>query len=360
MSSTTPAPEHPRTPHTPWSRVVAVGVAIAAVVTLIVLAFSWPAVTAEPRDLPVGAVGPDPALEQLATALEDQQPGAVDLVELDDRDAAVEAIERRDVYGAVVLGESPEVLTAPAAGAAPAQLLGGIAAQLQSRLSAQAVAALQESAAQGTPPTEDALPTVTVTEVVPLSPDDPRGTGLTAALFPLLLGGMAGGIAISLAVVGAGRRVLAVAVHAVAGGLVLTAVLQSWFGSLQGDWWVDAGAIALALAAVAALITGCVAVLGTAGIAVGAVTMMLVANPISGATVPPEFLPWHWGTIGQWFPPGASGTLLRDLSYFPAADVAPAWIALGGWTALGVVLSLIGHFRTAGGAEPDAQAALED
>ncbi|WP_418277281.1 ABC transporter permease [Isoptericola jiangsuensis] len=356
----TPPTGHAPAPHTPWTRVVVVGLAIAAVVTLVELAFSWPAVTAEPRDVPVAVVGPADAVQELAETLESQQPGVVDLVETADRDDAVTAVEQRDVVGALVLGPTPEVLTAPAAGSAPTQLMTGLASRLQARVTAQAVAALQQQAAQGTDLPQDGPPTVTVTEVVPLSPDDPQGTGMTAALFPLLLGGMAGGIAISLAVVGAGRRVLAVAVYAVVGGLVLTAVLQGWFGSLQGDWWTNAAAIALALAAVAAPLTGFVALLGRAGIAVGAVLMMLVANPISGATVPPEFLPWHWGALGQWFPPGASGTLLRDLSYFPAADTAAAWIALGAWTTLGVMFSLVGHFRTAGGVEPDVEAALED
>ena len=54
---------------------------------------------------------------------------------------------------------------------------------------------------------------------MPLADSDPRGTGLTAALFPLVLGGMLGGIAISLAIIGAMRRVIAVLVYSAVGGL---------------------------------------------------------------------------------------------------------------------------------------------
>ncbi|MFB7797460.1 hypothetical protein [Isoptericola sp. NPDC056134] len=350
-SDTTAPPVERPAPHTPWGRVVGLGVAVAAVVGVLVLAFSWPAVTAEPKDLPVAVAGPPQAVAGVGAALVEAQPGAVDLLPVADRDAAVAAIQERDAYGAIVLGEAPEVLTASAAGSVTNQLLTGLAPRLQAGLAQQAAAAGGDPAA---------APSVTVTDVVPLSPDDPRGTGLTAAMFPLLLGGMLGGIAISVLVVGALRRVLAVAVYAAVGGGVLVAVLQSWFGVLQGDWWTNAGAAALALAAVAAPITGFVALLGRAGIAVGTVTMMLVANPISGATMPPEFLPWHWGEIGQWFPPGAGATLLRDLSYFPSADAAPAWLALGLWAAAGVLLSLVGHLRTAGGVEPDAEAARDE
>ncbi|MBZ2198644.1 hypothetical protein [Occultella gossypii] len=351
MTTLAPAPDvdAPRlpAPPTPLRRVLALAFAVAAVVGVLVLAFSWPAVTAAPRDVPIAAVGPAPAVVALRATADEAQPGAVELIAATDRDAAVAAIEAREVYGAVVLGEQPEVLTSSAASQATHQLLTGIAGQIQDQLTAGAVAALQEAAAAGAPAADATLPTVTVTDVVPLSAEDPRGSGLAAAMFPLVLGGLAGGIAISLGVVGALRRVVAVVAYAGAGGLLLAGILQSWFGSLQGDWWVNAGVIALALGAIAAPITGLVAVLGRAGVALGAVLMMLVANPISGVAVPPEFLPWHWGAIGQWFPPGASGTLLRDVSYFPAADATAAWLALGLWAGVGVLLSLAGHVRTA-------------
>jgi hypothetical protein len=114
------------------------------------------------------------------------------------------------------------------------------------------------------------------------------------------------------------------------------------------------------LAAIAAPITGFVALMGRPGIARGVVTFLLVANPISAAAIPVEFLAEPWGAIGQWFPPGAAATLLRDLSYFPVADATFPWLVLAAWAAGGILLSMIGHFRTAGGAEPDAEAARAD
>jgi len=326
---------HPEpTTDTPTGRIVGMSVALAAVLAVIVLAFSWPSVTADPRDLPLAITGPAPAVAAATAAVEQAQPGAVSFTAMADRDAAVEAIRTREVYGAVVLGPQPEVLTATAASPIVAQLLGGVAAQLQRGLQAQAGGTGQPA------------PVVTITDVVPLSTDDPRGTGFTAALFPLLIGGMVGGIGISLAVVGALRRVLAVALYAVVGGVGLTAILQSWFGSLQGDWWLNAAAVSLSIAAIAAPITGLVALIGRPGIALGPVLFMLIANPISGANLPPQFLPWVWGAIGQWFPPGASATLLRTLSYFPDAATVFPWLVLAGWAAAGLLLSVVGHART--------------
>jgi hypothetical protein len=378
-----------RPPHTPIARVLGAATLMAAIVAVIVLAFSWPSVTSEPKNLPVAVSGPDASVAQVEAAVDERAEGAIALERVDDRDAAVTAIERREAYGAIVLGDSPtdapEVLIATAANAAVAQTLTGLAAQLQAQIDAQvdaqvqsaleqAAATIQALASGQAPPAGQAPPgagapgaapeipeiTVEVTDIVPFADSDPRGTGLVAAIFPLVLGGMAGGIALTFLVIGAARRVLAVVVYSSLAGLVLTGILQGWYGALQGDFWLNAGAIALALAAIAAPITGLVAVMGRPGIALGAVTFMLVANPISAAAVPVEFLPEPWGAVGQWFPPGAAATLLRDLSYFPDADTTFPWLVLAAWAAGGILLSLIGHFRTAGGAEPDAEAAHAD
>lgn len=347
---------HPAVPPTPIGRVTALGLGLAAIVAVIVLAFSWPSVTADPHELPVVISGPATAVDAAEQALDEAQPGAIAFTEVGDRAEAVTAIERREAYGAIVLGETPEVLTSSAASPVVAQLLGTVATKLEQGVNAQAAAAAAAAGAPGTPPHV----TVAVSDVVPLAEADPRGTGLTAAMFPLVLGGMLGGIAISLGVIGALRRVSAVVLYAAVGGAVLAGILQGWFGSLQGGYWANAAAIGLALAAIAAPITGFVALIGRAGIAVGPVVMLLIANPMSAAAMPREFLPAPWGEVGQWFPPGAAATLVRDLSYFPAADATFPWLVLGAWTLGGVLLSVLGHFRTAGGAEPDAEAALAD
>jgi hypothetical protein len=342
--------------HTPIVRVVGLGLALAALVSVIVLAFSWPSITAAPRDLPIAIAGPAQAVEAAVGAVEDAQPGVIAFQTVDDRGAAVDAIESREVYGAIVLGAEPEVLTSSASSLVTVQLLTAVGGQLEEGVNAQAAAAATAAGAPTAPPHIE----VAVTDVVPLADTDPRGTGLSAALFPLVLGGMIGGIAISIAVIGALRRLLAVGVYALLGGFALAAILGPWFGALQADLWLDTLAIGLALAAIAAPITGFVALFGRAGLAVGPIVMLLFANPISGVALPKEFYPVPWGEVGQWFPPGSAATLVRELSYFPAADMTFPWLVLTAWAVGGAVLSVIGHFRTAGGAEPDAEAADAD
>lgn len=336
---------------TPLNRVVGLALGLVALVAVLVLAFSWPTVTAEPKDLPVAIAGPEQAVEAATQAIDERADGAVALDEVDDREAALRAIEERRVYGAVILGEQPEVLVASGASLAVSQLLTGVAATLQEGVDAQAQAAAAAAGAPAPGPI-----TVAVTDVVPLADTDARGTGIATAMFPLVLGGMIGGIAISLVVIGAMRRVAAVLVYGAAGGLLLAWILGDWFGALHGDYLADAAAIGLTLVAIAAPITGLVALIGRAGIAFGPVVMLLFANPLSAAAMPKEFLVAPWGEVGQWFPPGAAATLLRDLSYFPEADAAFPWLVLGAWAVGGLLLSVVGHFRTAGGARSDAEA----
>ncbi|MFT4233070.1 MAG: hypothetical protein QM606_09890 [Leucobacter sp.] len=204
--------------------------------------------------------------------------------------------------------------------------------------------AAQQAAAGAAALTEFEIPSVevVVTDVVALADSDPRGAVLGVAALPLTMGGMLGAVLISFAITGTSRRLTALAVYGVVGGLALAGILQGWFGGLQGDYWANAGAIGLSLVAISATIVGFRTLLGNAGIGLGAALMFFFANPISGASMPPQFLAGSWGAIGQWFPPGASATLLRGLSYFPDADAAFPWAVIGGWTLLGVLMILAG------------------
>lgn len=333
--------------HTPWLRTVLLAVGSAAIVFVILLAFLWPTVTSTVKDLPIAVAGPPAAAAQVEKQLDSAAKGAFAVTTVDDRSAAVDLIRTRNVYGAIVVGEKPEVLTASANGAAVSQLLGQLAAKLRASAQQQADAAVAAAVASGHAPAGTTAPTITVsvTDIVPLASTDARGLGLTAAAFPLVLGGMLGGILISVLVVGSWRRLTAVVLYAVVGGLGVAATLQAWFGILQGGFWTNALAVGLSMLATAAFIVGMNALLGRIGIVIGAVLTVLVGNPLSAAAQPLQFIVGPWGTVGQWFVPGASVTLLRDLSYFPDANAAFPWLVLTGWALVGVATMLFGHFR---------------
>ncbi|MFJ4169633.1 ABC transporter permease [Paenarthrobacter sp. NPDC089714] len=364
MSATTErtaAPEHRQEPptgtHTPWPHALRTALLAAVAVCTVLLAFAWPSVTAKVQNLPVAAVG---SAEQIAQITSQAPAGALDVRTASSRDDAVNLIRQRQVYGAIVLGTSPEILVASAGSPVASQALTQMGAQMQSQIQAQVIAKLQAALAQaalgaatGAPPQSAqgtqpaAVPQVAVTDVVPLSSDDPRGTGLAVAGLPLAMGGMIGGVLISLLVSGTWRRLGAILAYGVIAGLGLAGILQGWFHTLQGSYWANAGAIGLGVVATAAIIVGLNALIGRAGIAVGAVITLFVGNPLSSLTQPKEFLPAPWGDVGQWMVPGASGTLLRDLSYFPDASAAFPWLVLACWAVAGAVLIAVGHFRNA-------------
>lgn len=320
MSSapTIASPTPPARPHTRWGFSVLFGVVGSLIVGLVVLAFVWPIATASAKDVPIAITGPSAQVAAVEKAVGANASGAIDFHAVSDRDAAVSRIKDRSVYGAIVLGAAPEVLTASAGSPVVTQLLTGVAAQLHG----------------------------SVTDVVPLASTDKNGTGLIAASFPLVLGGLLGGILVSLLVVGVVRRLLALVVYAIAAGFVIALILQTLFGILQGDFLVNVAALALAMLATASIIVGFNALIGPAGIAVGSVITMLIGNPISGASLPQQFLVAPWGEIGQFFVPGAASALIRELSYFPDADNAWRWGVLAAWAAAGLLLSAAGHFRS--------------
>ncbi|WP_156786374.1 hypothetical protein [Microterricola viridarii] len=159
------------------------------------------------------------------------------------------------------------------------------------------------------------------------------------------MGGMIGGILISLPVTGTWRRFGAITLYSLVAGAAVTAVMQPWFGILQGDFAVNWMALSLTFLGTGAFIVGANAVFGRIGIGIGALVTMFIGNPISGAAQPMQFLPGDWGIIGQFFVPGASTTLLRELSYFPEAPQLQSWLVLAVWAAVGIVMMFVGHFR---------------
>lgn len=354
--STGPTPTQERVDRrSPWSAALRMAAIAATIVTVVLLAFLWPTVTSTPKDLPVAVVGDQAAFDRVEAVMDQRAEESGDEAPFDlhragSRDEAVKQVQKRETYGAFVLpqqqGEQLEVLTASAGNASVAQMLTS-AGQAMATGQAQQAAA-QAPAAQKAQILQQALAGPTVTDVVPLSEDDPRGAGLAVASLPLTIGGLLGGVLLSNTVRGTWRRVAGVLAYAALGGLAMVAVLDWWFGLLPAPTLPLWGAISLSLLGTVALIVGLHSAVGTPGIAIGALLTMLVGNPLAGAQAPPEFLPGPFGEIGQFLVPGATGTLVRDLAYFPEASTLLPWLVLAGWVVLGLVLIVVGHHRTGG------------
>ncbi|MFD9501878.1 ABC transporter permease [Streptomyces sp. NPDC060035] len=309
-------------------RAVAVILLVPLMVTLALWAFSWPTARTAPRDLPVGIAGTAPAAEQLQKQFE-RREGAFEIHRYDDAAAARTAIEDRVVYGAVVATEQgPHLLTASAASPVVSQLL--------------------REAVTAAAPAGTAVP---VTDVVAAPGADPRGGALGASILPLALAGVASGALVTLMKLRGARAAVTLSGAATLVGIAATAVAHSWLGVITGDWWTEAGTIGLTVLAIGSAVAGLAALIGPPGIGLGALLMVLLGNPFSGVTSAPELLPEPVGTIGQWLPPGAGGSLLRSVAFFDGSAAGGALSTLAIWVALGLAAVLIGGRNRPGNAD---------
>lgn len=312
----------------PWSAVARAVALLTVAVSVLLTAFAWPSVRSSVHDVPIAVAGPAPAVRQIRAALDERLPDAFEITEVADTAAAEQLIRDREVYGAIDISSgAPQVILASAASAAVAQTLNSIAA------------ALSQTQSQG------ASTATAVRDLVPLPADDPRGAGLAAGALPLVMGGLLAALLLTRLVVGSTRRVIGALAFAVTSGLAVAAILQFWLGSLTGSYWANTGAVALTVAATSLSILGLESLLGYAGLGLGAATMMLIGNPLSGIATAPEMLPGWSGTLGQLLPPGAGGRLLRSTAFFDGHGATHSVIVLATWLTLGILLCLAGSLQ---------------
>lgn len=335
-----------------WTAVTRAVALLTVAVSVLLTAFAWPSVRSSVHDVPIAVAGPAPAVRQISAAVAERLPDAFEVTEVADTAAAEQLILDRRVYGAIdVSSGTPRVIVASAASTAVAQALGSIATALSQP---------QAQSTSTTPPVHD---------LVPLPADDPRGAGLSAGALPLVMGGLLAAVLLARLLHGTTRRISGALAFAVTGGLAVTAILQFWLGSLTGSYWANTGAVALTVAATSLTVLGLQSLLGYAGTGLGAATMMLIGNPLSGTATAPEMLPGWSGTLGQLLPPGAGGQLLRSTAFFAGHGATRPVTVLATWLTLGVLLCLAGSLRprrpahrsVTTTAQPDTQAiALRD
>ncbi|CAM5263658.1 hypothetical protein [Streptomyces narbonensis] len=310
----------------PWPAVARAVTLLTVSISLLLIAFAWPSVRSSVHDVPIAVAGPAPAVQQMTAVLDQRLPDGFEIVEVADTAAAERLIRDREVYGAIDLSSgTPQVVTASAGSAAVAQALNSIATGLGR--------------------TQGVGTAVAARDLVPLPADDPRGAGLAAGALPLVMGGLLAALLLTRLVRGSIRRAVGALAFAVTGGLAVAAILQFWFGSLDGSYAANTGAVALTVAAIALTILGLESLLGYVGFGLGAATMMLIGNPLSGTATAPEMLPDWSGTLGQLLPPGAGGQLLRSTAFFDAHGATRPATVLAAWLTLGTVLCLAGDLR---------------
>lgn len=330
----TPSPADTRPERSPWLKVLMVVVGLSLAVPLMLLAFATPMINSGPEDLPLGISGPEKVTAGLEQKLDQAQPGAFEITQYDSAEAVTGAVHDRDVIGGISVGTDGAITitTTGGAGTPYTSLLKGMGSGL-----------------------EQTGANVTYHDVAPLTEEDPNGTGLRALAMPLVFGGMISAVLLSnLLKTRPGLRILGSLATSVTVGLLVIAVLQFGFGSVDGNYLTTSLALALGVAAISLFILGLESLLGLPGLGLGAVLMMFIGNPLSGMATGWQWLPSPWGLIGQLLPPGSAGTLLRSVAFFDGHGAATSILVLSCWSLLGIALTALSALRQKRATQPAA------
>jgi hypothetical protein len=303
-----------------WAKAVIAVVGTSVLLAVLVIAFALPAARSAPHNVPIGIVGAPAQVDGFRSAAT-----GFAVSPFSNATDAREAIQHRQIYGALVL-DSPtdvEVLIATASSPTAAALIQAFG---------QHTAASTHRA-------------VHIDDVRGFPARDPKGTGLAAGALPLALGGFMGAIVIMMLIANSTGRVLACFGFAAVGGLTVVATLQFVIGTFDGNFWLTSLAGMLGIAATGFVVLGLRELLGGLGLGIAAILLVLLGNPLSGLAGGPEMLPTPWGAIGQLLPPGATGTLMRDVAFFEGHGVAKPLITLTCYLIAGIALYTIGVAR---------------
>jgi len=272
----------------------------------------------QPHDVPVAVVAPAQTVTQIQSALDANAEGAFDLNAYDTEADAREALDGRDVDAVLIPGQGAStLLTASASGAAGATIITKVF-----------TAAAQ---AQGT--------TLTVTDVHPLSAEDPSGSAMFFYLMSVLIPSLGG--ALMLTVSTRLRRsglVTALTGVALVVGAVAVAIADAGTGVLPDAPAQLYAVSVLASAAIAFAVAGLARLGGVAAGGLAALLFFPVGIPSSGGPVGPRYIPEWYAAVGSVLPPGATVEAVRNAVYFDGAALTRPTIVLACWIVAGLVL----------------------
>lgn len=300
------------------AKAASVIIGIPVILGLMLFAFLAPTFASGPAGVPLAISAPEPVIEKLTQASIQQGNDSAPEIATYATDAEVRAaiLEREAVGGLVITAEGATAYTAAGNGAPYVQMVDAFATQLES---------------QGMK--------VNRVELAPTSDEDPQATGIALLGLPLAFGGVISAAAATFLFRGSrvGKMGVLVGIAAL-GALVATWMLHTVYGTLTGQFAMEWLAITMGILATSMLTAGLSALIGTPGLGLGAILTIFLANPLSGLATGPWLLPDGWSTLGQWMPIGATGFLVRSISFFEGNGWGSSWWVLGIWIALGFVL----------------------
>src|SRR5713226_6416331 len=272
----------------------------------------------QPHNIPVGLVGPAPAVQQISSSFATASPGAFDFTTFASENDARAAVDARTVDGVLILGSaSPHLIIAGAAGDG---VTGVIAAAFTNVFKAQGA-------------------TLTLETVHPFASGDAHGLILFFVVVATLISTLASQAV--LFATGRNSRIVArLSLIVVYGALVgMTAMgMAAWIAGGYGDgFWAAAALVALASMAFGAMVGGLARLLGPPGIGLAAL-LMLLSLVSSGGPIGSQFLPDFYRALAPWTIAAQVYTALRGALFFGGAALATPTAVLAGWLVVGLAL----------------------
>jgi len=282
----------------------------------------YPSYKPTPHHVPLGFVGP----RADAAALSSRFRTELSMRTYPSEKAVRHAIEHRQIYGALIERQPrAELIIASAASPTVAQLL-------------------RKSVAPSAQKIE-------VSDVTPISSNDPHGAVIGLLVLPLISVSFAAVLALGALRLRRREYLASLAAYAVLGGIIVTSILKFGFGALPGSFAALAAIVGLTLLAVTLGTAGLHRALGKLGVPLAALLFLFIGSPASGSGSAPEMLPGFWRQVGQFLPLGANGSALRNTSYFDGNSIVGPLLVLSAYAVAGVLLvagaDLVGRWRAA-------------
>lgn len=281
----------------------------------------------KPNAMRIAVVGPPSVASQVEGQLAQAAPGGFDVRRYATESDARSGVHDQRIAGAFVSDPAGRrLLLAGADGANVTNVLraafGAAAAANHQRLAVEDLAPLPEHDARGT----------SAFFVV-------AGTTLGSLIFGVVLF-FAGGHAVTTPL---RLRLALIAGFSIAAGLVMATATEVVAGGLGDHFWSVAGIAAL-LAAVISLITAAVVRwIGTPGVALSSLFLMLFSLPATGGAIGPEFVPDFYRGIAPALPSHAALLALKGSVYFDGGDTAGPLAILAAWAVGALLIQLGAH-----------------
>ncbi|MCZ0210924.1 ABC-2 transporter permease [Streptomyces achromogenes] len=317
---------------------------LAAAAGLFAGSYTYAMANPTPHGIPTAVTGhyDAPAARRFIDGMEEALDASMRLHPYGSRDEAVRAVDEQKVFA---------VLDAPAGGRTITLDVSGASGATVAQVLGQA--ARQVGKATGT--------TVTVRDLKPLQPGDPRGLAIFYITLAAVIIGFVGAIQLSVHAreLNPLERIAYTVAYSVLGGFTIAAVVDWWLGAVRLPFVESWAILAYTMFTSGMVFTmfntlfGRWAMLPTWGL------MVLLGNPSSGGAVSWPLLPSLLGTIGRWLPPGASVNAQHTAVYFRGHQHAVPFLVLAGWAAVSCAVFLIWRHRHPGG-RPVGPAAREE